>query len=283
MLGDASELAGRLGRFDLAYIDPPYNQHRYFTNYHIWETLTAWDAPEHYGVACKRVDARDAGTKSVFNERRRMPDALARVIADVDARLVVISYNDEAWVTIEDLEEMAAARGGAVRTLAFDSKRYVGAQIGIHNPRGEKVGTVARLRNVEYVVLCGEPELVERASGAEGCTSRAMSRSSPEPRRASARRPPRRLHAAGAEVVVADLNDERGAAVAAELGSRSEYVRCDVTSPSRRRRGDRARDEHAAGSRSRSTAPVAASPRAPSRATAHPTTSMPFAASSSSI
>ena len=46
-----------------------------------------------------------------------MPDALARVIADVDARLVVISYNDEAWVTIEDLEEMAAARGGVVRTL----------------------------------------------------------------------------------------------------------------------------------------------------------------------
>ena len=56
-------------------------------------------------------------------------------IADVDARLVVISYNDEAWVTIEDLEAMAAARGGAVRTLAFDSKRYVGAQIGIHNPQ----------------------------------------------------------------------------------------------------------------------------------------------------
>jgi len=36
--------------------------------------------------------------------------------------------------------------------LAFDSKRYVGAQIGIHNPQGEKVGKVARLRNVEYLV-----------------------------------------------------------------------------------------------------------------------------------
>ena len=43
-----------LGPFDLAYLDPPYNQHRYFTNYHVWETLVAWDAPEHYGVACKR-------------------------------------------------------------------------------------------------------------------------------------------------------------------------------------------------------------------------------------
>ena len=41
------------------YLDPPYNQHRYFTNYHVWETLVRWDEPEHYGIACKRVDARD--------------------------------------------------------------------------------------------------------------------------------------------------------------------------------------------------------------------------------
>jgi adenine-specific DNA-methyltransferase len=175
--GDACELVGRLGAFDLAYIDPPYNQHRYFTNYHIWETLVAWDAPEHYGVACKRVDARDDETKSVFNDRRRMPAALAGVIAGVDARLVVVSYNDEAWVSIEELESMCAARDGAVVTLAFDSKRYVGAQIGIHNPRGEKVGQVARLRNVEYLVLSGDPELVERATGANGCRAKATSRS----------------------------------------------------------------------------------------------------------
>lgn len=62
---------GRSGRFDLAYLDPPYNQHRYFTNYHVWETLVAWDAPEHYGVACKRIDARDPATRSAFNRRRR--------------------------------------------------------------------------------------------------------------------------------------------------------------------------------------------------------------------
>ena len=78
---------------------------------------------------------------------------------------------------VEALEAMAAARGGAVRVLAFDSKRYVGAQIGIHNPRGEKVGKVARLRNVEYLVFAGEPDLVERATGAAECRSRAMSQS----------------------------------------------------------------------------------------------------------
>jgi len=40
--GDACQIAGELGDFDIAYLDPPYNQHRYFTNYHIWETLVAW-------------------------------------------------------------------------------------------------------------------------------------------------------------------------------------------------------------------------------------------------
>jgi adenine-specific DNA-methyltransferase len=154
---DACEAVNQLGSFDVAYLDPPYNQHRYFTNYHVWETLVAWDAPTHYGVACKREDARDASTKSVFNDRRAMPQALAQVIKDVDAELVIVSYNDESWVTREELEAMCAARGGEVTTLEFDSKRYVGAQIGIHNPQGEKVGNVSHLRNKEYVVLTGIP------------------------------------------------------------------------------------------------------------------------------
>ena len=34
--------------------------------------------------------------------------------------------------------------------------RYVGARIGIHNPKGEKVGAVGRLRNVEYLFLVSD-------------------------------------------------------------------------------------------------------------------------------
>ena len=159
--GDAIELAGSLGSFDLAYLDPPYNQHRYFTNYHIWETLVAWDAPEHYGVACKRMDSRDDETKSVFNKKREMPEALGAVVGAVDAHVVVLSYNNESWIEFGPLVEMMERRG-RVRALAFDSKRYVGAQIGIHNPRGERVGEVSHLRNLEYVVVAGEVGLVDR-------------------------------------------------------------------------------------------------------------------------
>jgi 3-hydroxyacyl-CoA dehydrogenase / 3-hydroxy-2-methylbutyryl-CoA dehydrogenase len=39
----------------------------------------------------------------------------------------------------------------------------------------------------------------------------------------------RRLHADGARVVIADLNEERGATLASELGERASFVRTDVT------------------------------------------------------
>jgi adenine-specific DNA-methyltransferase len=49
-----------------------------------------------------------------------------------------------------------------VEILAFDSKRYVGAQIGIHNPQGQKVGRVGRTRNIEYLVVAGPSAVVSR-------------------------------------------------------------------------------------------------------------------------
>ncbi|HEY7135527.1 MAG TPA: DNA adenine methylase [Acidimicrobiia bacterium] len=162
---DACTVTGSLGSFDAAYLDPPYNQHRYFTNYHIWETLVAWDAPDHYGVACKRTDARDPATRSPFNVRREMPVALASVLRDVQADVAVLSYNDEAWVSLDELRAMCEHRG-AVEVLAFDSRRYVGAQIGIHNPSGERVGTVSHLHNQEYLVVSGDPAAVRRAADA---------------------------------------------------------------------------------------------------------------------
>jgi len=34
--GDATAVACALPVVDVAYVDPPYNQYRYFTNYHVW-------------------------------------------------------------------------------------------------------------------------------------------------------------------------------------------------------------------------------------------------------
>ncbi|HEX4864549.1 MAG TPA: DNA adenine methylase [Acidimicrobiales bacterium] len=159
--GDAVEVAPTLPDVDLAYLDPPYNQHRYAGNYHVWETLIAWDSPEHYGVACKRVGLRGDEGVSVFNRRREAPAAMASLVAGVNAEVVVLSGSDEGWISVDDLADMASGRG-AVEVLAFDSRRYIGSQIGVFDPLGKKVGRAGRARNTEFLVVAGPGRVVSR-------------------------------------------------------------------------------------------------------------------------
>ena len=116
-----------------------------------------------------------------FNSKRTMPAALASVVQSVDCDLLVLSYNNESWLGLEELEAMCSIRAGSdgrpataaaaadeVATLAFDSARYVGARIGIFDPSGRKVGRVSHLSNQELVVIAGEPALVRRVVEAVG-------------------------------------------------------------------------------------------------------------------
>jgi adenine-specific DNA-methyltransferase len=191
---DASTAVDELAAVDLMYLDPPYNHHRYFTNYHVWETLIRWDAPEHYGIACKRLDARDDATRSVFNRKADMPAAVADLIRRAKARVVVVSYNDESWITAQQMTWWLLDAGHeSVRLLAFDSKRYVGAQIGIHGPDGTRVGQVSHLRNTEFLFLAGPADEVAAAAAAAlaiaGSTATEVATLTPPPRAASGTRP----------------------------------------------------------------------------------------------
>lgn len=142
---------------DCAYIDPPYNQHTYIGNYHIWESLVLWDKPAVYGVACKRVDCKHR--KSDFNSKKRAVAALDAFIDSVDCRFLVVSFSNEGFIQREHMEAMLAKRGD-VYTVEKDHKRYVGAKIGIYNPSGELVGKISHTENKEFiyvVVPAGQP------------------------------------------------------------------------------------------------------------------------------
>lgn len=135
---------------DLAYIDPPYNQHSYIGNYHIWESLVRWDKPEVYGVACKRIDCKTR--KSDFNSRKRAETALGDFLGRVNCPFLVVSFSNEGYIA-RSLMEHLLSRHGDVYTVERDHKRYVGAQIGIYNPQGMRVGEVSHLRNKEYIYV----------------------------------------------------------------------------------------------------------------------------------
>jgi len=152
LCGEAEAVAAAV-ECDLAYLDPPYNQHSYLRNYHVWETLVRWDQPEVFGVAQKRTDCRTR--LSDFNSRRRIGPALERTIAALRCPTIVVSFNDEGYLGRAQLEAMLGARAH-VQVIEIPHGRYVGAKIGIHNPQGEKVGQVGRLRNVEYLFVATE-------------------------------------------------------------------------------------------------------------------------------
>lgn len=160
---DARTAAVAVGHVDFAYLDPPYNQHRYDSNYHIWDTLVRWDEPEHYGVACKRSDLRDPARRSDFNSRRTFAAALQQTIGKTDADTVVVSYNDESWVDRHQIEGWLAEAGHPAQAcLAIESPRYVGARIGVHGPDGRLVGRPGRLTNQEWLIIGTRVDLLPR-------------------------------------------------------------------------------------------------------------------------
>ena len=77
------------------------------------------------------------------------------LIDALDARHVIVSFNNEGYIAREEMESLLASRG-EVLVIEKDFKRYVGAQIGIHNLRGDKVGTVSHLRNKEFIYVVTE-------------------------------------------------------------------------------------------------------------------------------
>jgi adenine-specific DNA-methyltransferase len=149
---DAAEAVGLL-QGDVVYLDPPYNQHKYLGNYHVWESLVLWDKQATYGIANKRLDCKTRS--SDFNSRIKAQGALAQIIAAARCQHLVVSFNNEGYLDRAALEAMLARRGH-VAVLPHDFRRYVGSQIGIYDPRGQRVGTPGPRRNVEYVFVASE-------------------------------------------------------------------------------------------------------------------------------
>ena len=150
---DANALAGRMERVDIAYLDPPYNQHSYHSNYHIWETLVRGDAPPSYGVARKRLDCRTV--KSAYNVKGRSWAAFESLVRAVPAAHLIVSFSNEGYFAYDDIVALLESVMGEVSVVPVKFKRYVGAQIGIHNLRGEKVGQVSHLTNREFLFVAG--------------------------------------------------------------------------------------------------------------------------------
>jgi adenine-specific DNA-methyltransferase len=104
---------------DLCYLDPPYNQHQYGSNYHLLNTIALWDKPpvnDTIGRDGRLVDRAAIRkdwqrTRSRFCSRAGAPGALSAVLAALDARLIVLSYDTSGMMSADHLLDILAEHG----------------------------------------------------------------------------------------------------------------------------------------------------------------------------
>jgi len=144
---DALTLRRHLGPVDIAYLDPPYNQHPYASNYHVLNSLVLWDRPVlppatvRGSKAAIRADWQER--RSPFNHRSEALAAYAALLEALDARCVLTSYSTDGTIDLERLLA-TASRHGALRVFCRSYKRY----------RTSPTRPSPRPTNVEFVLLC---------------------------------------------------------------------------------------------------------------------------------
>lgn len=140
---DAEALAHRMAasgeRVRVAYLDPPYNQHPYGSNYHVLNTLALWDRPplseriQGRNKAAIREDWRTE-RRSPFNHRGEAESAFAALLGAIRADFILASYSTDGLIPLERLIAACVERGHTtVVTRAY--KRYrVSSQRFSHKP-----------------------------------------------------------------------------------------------------------------------------------------------------
>jgi adenine-specific DNA-methyltransferase len=105
---DANELIQEID-CDVLYLDPPYNHRQYGANYHVLETIAAYDNPDLSGVTGMRRYRR-----SRYCQPRSASNALTHLVRSARARHILLSYNDEGLMSLDEAREILGLRGETV-------------------------------------------------------------------------------------------------------------------------------------------------------------------------
>lgn len=116
---DAFKLLAR--PFDVVYLDPPYTKRQYAAYYHILETIAAGDKPQVGGVTGLRPWQDKL---SDFCYKRRALGALVALALGIGARRVLISYNSQGHITLNELRKALACHGEVRLQALADVGRY---------------------------------------------------------------------------------------------------------------------------------------------------------------
>lgn len=182
---DANKLVADI-KCDIAYIDPPYNQHQYGSNYHLLSTIDLWDKPkinkevlingDTINKSAIRLDWRTE-RRSLYCYRDTATETFRELISKLKARFILISYSTDGLVDFDTLLEMFADKGHLdivlkkYKRYRVSSQRYSGVDVDDRGHNTEFVITIdaakksshANVFEIKQVLNQAiEPKLIDR-------------------------------------------------------------------------------------------------------------------------
>jgi adenine-specific DNA-methyltransferase len=155
--GDANHVITQV-ECDILYLDPPYNARQYATNYHLLETVAAWDNPAIYGKTGLRPYEHQ---KSDYCESDKATKALQDLLDRARCRHILISYNSEGLIPETELLRILGERG-KVEVFRLPYRRFR-SDVDSEKRQYKPVDEVSE--NLYYVSVKKPPKLFPNHAG----------------------------------------------------------------------------------------------------------------------
>ena len=104
---NANELSSKV-QADVAYLDPPYNQHPYGSNYFMLNVILKNEIPTNISAVSGIVADWN---RSSYNQKANIYNSLNEVIQNLRVKYVLLSYNSEGFLTYDEIISMLEQYG----------------------------------------------------------------------------------------------------------------------------------------------------------------------------
>jgi adenine-specific DNA-methyltransferase len=122
--GDSNVIVKEAPEVDLAYLDPPYNQHPYGSNYFMLNLILENKFPESVSNIS---GIPDNWNRSAYNKRQFAYQALSDLVAYIKAKYILISFNSEGFITLDEMKNMLQ-KSGKVQILETSYNTFRGCR-----------------------------------------------------------------------------------------------------------------------------------------------------------
>lgn len=105
---NANSIAKQISNLDVTYVDPPYNQHPYGSNYFMLNLIVNYQRPREIS----QVSGIPADWKrSHYNVRTRALPALRDLLDSLESKFLIVSFNNEGFISRSEMLSLLQSLG----------------------------------------------------------------------------------------------------------------------------------------------------------------------------